>query len=295
MKSDGIIPYRNYCTRDFIFGVPRKILDNLYLYKHIAVRDIDIHTNARIKHYLDFEVVQVANTDMFVDGKFVPYKKKMVSVTPKGEAKNPERSKEVSRRRAKTAVRDISLLTKFTHMFTWTLNPELVDRENPDEVYRVMRNVLGNLSKRKKFLYVMIPEYHKDGKGIHAHGLCSLGDVKIVPSLKKNGQQRRTKKGQLLFNMQDWQFGWSTCVELDKDYTKAVSYITKYITKQDDKIFGKWYLSSRALQKKPYCASLYDVNYNEFRDEKLLECGEQYEADVYNDVKIISQEIYVGE
>lgn len=26
MKSDGIIPYRNYCTRDFIFGVPRKIL-----------------------------------------------------------------------------------------------------------------------------------------------------------------------------------------------------------------------------------------------------------------------------
>ena len=51
--------------------------------------------------------------------------------------------------------------------------------------------------------------------------------------------------------MTDWPFGWSTVVPLDGEYEKAVNYVCKYISKQDSKILGKYYLSSRSLQKSP--------------------------------------------
>ena len=39
--------------------------------------------------------------------------------------------------------------------------------------------------------------------------------------------------------MIDWKWGFSTCVPLDDNYERTVNYVTKYITKAEDKIFGK--------------------------------------------------------
>ena len=108
----------------------------------------------------------------------------------------------------------------------------------------------------------------------------------------KRGRPRLDKHGRPVFNMTDWGLGWSTVVPLDSDYEKAVNYITKYISKQETKILGKYYLSSRSLKKSPDIIPIDDLDfdYELFRDSAKLESGVQYESTVYRDVKIISED-----
>jgi hypothetical protein len=259
---------------------------------------VDTVTNARIKRYLSKDVLQVANDDIFPTGDFEATngkKKRAYDVSRPGEAEDKERSLEESKRRAKSKVQDISLCNRFTHMFTWTLNGELIDRYDSEEVYKKVRAFLSNMTQRKAFRYVCIPEYHERKEGeevpaIHMHGLCVLGDVQIAPSIRSNGTQRKTTKGQLIYNMLDWSWGFSTVVPLDENYERAVGYVTKYITKAPAKIFGKWYLSSRSLKKSPDVIPLERMSYEECKDETKLENGEQKEVNVYLDVKILTEE-----
>ena len=259
---------------------------------------VDITTNARIKSYLFKDVLQVSNDDIFSTGNFEASdgkKKRAYDVSKPGEAENKERSLEESKRRAKCKVTDIALCNQFTHMFTWTLNGEKIDRYDKEEVYKKVRTFLSNMTQRKGFRYVCIPEFHTQKEGeeapaIHMHGLCVLGDVQVAPSIRPDGSQRLTDSGRPIFNMIDWQWGFSTVVPLDADYERAIGYVTKYITKADSKIFGKWYLSSRTLRKAPDIIPLERMNYNEFKDEQKIEAGLQCEMNVYLDVKILSEE-----
>lgn len=249
-------------------------------------------TNARLKAYLFKETMQVANSDIFRRSPYYedengnspgrPY-----DVPSKGNGKDAARSLSESQRRAKTAVQDIALCNRFTHMFTWTLSPDLIDRYDRKEVYRKVRAFLSNATQRKQFRYVCIPELHKDG-AIHFHGLCSLGDVEITQSYTKSGNIRRDKAGRRVYNMTAWMWGFSTCVELDEHYEKAVNYVCKYITKSDSKVFGKWYLSSRSLKKKPDIFPLEPVSYDEYRHDLETADIDFSESTVFRDVKIIS-------
>ena len=130
----------------------------------------------------------------------------------------------------------------------------------------------------------------RERKGIHFHGLCILGAVKIQWALSPKGKPITDKSGRPVFNMTDWALGFSTCVPLDVHYERAVSYVTKYITKADQKIFGKWYLSSRALRKKPDIVTPEPVDYNEFRSIDKLNVHIQSETVLYSDVLLISEE-----
>lgn len=249
-------------------------------------------TNARLKAYLFKETVQVANTDIFRRSSYYEDENgnppgRGYDVPSKGNAKDPSRSLEESQRRAKIAVQDIALCNQFTHMFTWTLSPELIDRYDRALVYKKVRAFLSNATQRKGFRYVCIPELHKDG-AIHFHGLCKLGEVEIIQSLRKDGSKRRDNSGRLVFNMTDWSWGYSTCIELDEHYEKAVNYVCKYITKSDSKVFGKWYLSSRSLKKKPDIFPLEPVPYNDYRKDLETTGADYVETTVFRDVKIIS-------
>lgn len=79
-------------------------------------------------------------------------------------------------------------------------------------------------------------------------------------------------------------------MELDADYEKAIAYVTKYITKADTKIFGKWYLSTRSLVKAPDIIPLECVSFEGFRDEEKILKHEQSETVVFRDVKVVSEE-----
>lgn len=212
---------------------------------------VDITSNARIKEYPLFSVMQVASDYIFREPGYEP-RKRLYDVPPKGEAIDPERSKLNSLCRARTAVRDIALCNNFEYFFTFTLSAEFVNRYDPIEVGRKLQTFLRNVSYRKGFQYVCVPENHKDG-AIHFHGLCNLGTVQIERALNYHTDfPLSTNRGQPVFNMIDWKLGYSTCIPLDENYEVACNYIVKYLSKGCDKILGKWYLASRNLVKRPH-------------------------------------------
>ena len=129
-----------------------------------------------------------------------------------------------------------------------------------------MNTHLKNLSSRKGFRYVIVPEHHKDG-AIHFHGLCILGAVRIAPATDAHtGRPLFTDRQQPIYNMLDWKFGYSTCIPIDENYDRTCNYVVKYFTKDAQKIFGKWYLSSRSLRKKPDIELISDgMDYAAFR------------------------------
>jgi hypothetical protein len=253
-------------------------------------------TNARLKVYPSKTVLQICTDDIFSVGTS---QKRGYDVPPAGEGKDPERSKEVSRSRAVARIRDIAMCNRFSYFFTWTLNGDLIDRYDPDAVYKKVRSFLSGAVQRKGFSYVIVPEYHKRKEGedkaaIHLHGLCNLGTIQIAPAVYPKGKNKGTQifdnSGRPVFNMTDWKWGFSTCVPLDQYYERTVNYITKYITKSDDKIFGKWYLSSRNLVKRPEIIPVEHIEYFDYRDSEKLEQHEQNEVELFTGVHLLSEE-----
>lgn len=216
-------------------------------------------------------------------------------VPPPGEAKDHERAILESQRRARARVLDIALCNQFTHFFTWTLNGHLIDRYDPGIVYAKVKAFLGNAVRRKGFAYVVVPEYHKrksteDKPAIHMHGLCSLGAVPIERAHSPNGRPLNDKHGRPVYNMTTWTWGFSSCVPIDAQYERAVNYVIGYIGKADDKIWGKWYLSSRNLVKTPNIIALDPIVYEEFRDTEKLKVHEQNECEIYDGLRIVTEE-----
>ena len=250
------------------------------------------YTNARLKKYPQKAVIQVASQDIFPVDEAEP---RCYSVPSMVRAKDPERSLAESKRRATAKVRDIALCNNFEFMFTWTLNPELIDRYDANIIHKKVRAFLSNAVQRKGFAYVAVPELHdldKCGRrAIHLHGLCKLGTVKIERAISPKGKPLTDKAGRPIYNMLDWKWGFSTCVALDDHYERAINYVVKYIAKGNEKIFGKWYLSSRGLKKGPDILSLEPIPYNDFRSEEKLKVHLQTETEIYPTVHLISEEL----
>lgn len=247
----------------------------------------DVFSNARVKQYPHSQVLQVANEPIFRAAGWEA-RKREYDVPAKGHGKDPLRAAAVSRARARAAVRDIALCNRFTHFLTWTLDAALIDRYDADEVKRRVTSMLKNLTFRKGFRYVIVPEFHKDG-AIHFHGLCDLGDLPLCPAHNPyTGEQLRTDRGQPVFNMPSWTLGFSTCIPIDENYERTCNYIVKYLSKDAQKIFGKWYLASRNLRKRPD-VTLIDggMDYAGF----LEDYPESYEIPLYNDICMVSMQI----
>lgn len=154
---------------------------------------------------------------------------------------NPSRDDNILRARRK--VFDIALLNSFDYFFTFTLDKEKIDRYDVSVIKKRLIKYLNNMQQRHNFRCLLIPEFHKDG-ALHFHGLCS-GDLKLVDSGKK------TESGQIIYNVPQWRLGFSTAIELYGDYTVVCKYITKYISKDFKKIFGKFYYTCGDLVREP--------------------------------------------
>lgn len=250
----------------------------------LAATQTQVFSNARVKLYPNTEVLQVANAPIFCATGWEP-RKRPYDVSSKGQGKDPVRAMNVSRARARAAVRDIALCNRFTHFFTWTLDAALIDRYDVNEVRRRVTSMLKNLGYRKGFRYVLVPEFHKDG-AIHFHGLCILGGTQIEPAHNPHtGLPLITRRGQLIYNMPDWTLGFSMCIPIDENYERTCNYVVKYLSKSSQKIFGKWYLASRDLVKRPDIA-LVDggMDYAAFRSDY----PKSYEIPLYNDVCMVA-------
>ena len=164
-------------------------------------------------------------------------------------------------RRSKQKVLHMAMLNPFTHFITWTLNAAKIDRYSPDEVSRKLKRFLQDCVKRHNLTYLIIPEHHKDG-AIHMHGLIS-GNMKLVDSGK-----RWLSDGRAIYNMPQWQYGWTTAIPTQGDPQRIAHYITKYITKAAGRIFGNFYYAGgQNLIREPE-VRYYDADYDTFPAEK---------------------------
>lgn len=166
-----------------------------------------------------------------------------------------------SLKRAKDKIQDICLCNRFDYFVTLTFNPDKVDSLDVEQVKTAIKGWLNNGVKRHNYKYIAIPEYHKSVR-IHLHALMS-GDLKLVDSGHKHYDK-------VIYNIADWQerFGFCTAIPIDGNINKLGYYITKYITKGNDKIFGRFYWSSRNLNREPeleyFNAPYYELDLPEY-------------------------------
>lgn len=157
------------------------------------------------------------------------------------EKKKKAADLERAKSRARANVRRLALCNKFRWFVTLTINPEKIDSFDDKAVIRRLNQWLSNHVRRNGLVYVLVPERHKSGR-IHFHGF--FNDVMEVELSGKTDNL-----GHPIYNLPEWDYGFTTAIELYGDYHAAVGYTTKYIGKSDEKIGGRWYYSGGNLQK----------------------------------------------
>ena len=166
-------------------------------------------------------------------------------------------------KRVKERIFDICALNPFTHFVTWTLDASKIDRYDVNVIRPKILKTLNNLHERQGMEYIVVPERHRDG-AVHFHGLVYGDGLRYVDSGHVDAG------GHTIYNMPQWRFGYSTAIRLYGDSMRVASYMTKYVTKDLSKIFGKFYFASRSIGRSvpvEYSIIDYDaINVREYRN-----------------------------
>lgn len=203
-----------------------------------------------------------------------------------------EKSRKDNLKRAKDKVFEIASANKWDWMITLTLDKDKIDRYNPDEVQKLVCKWFDNNVQRRGLKYLVVPELHKDG-AIHFHGLCNdtldfisaerykiKGSKKPVglSTLKKYGYKPDDENVQEVFNIKNFPYGFSTALRLDDNVMAVSLYMTKYITKDLQKIFGSYYMAGgKIIRELPF--ELYDIDFDsleKFKGCKTIDLPENY-------------------
>jgi hypothetical protein len=135
-------------------------------------------------------------------------------------------------RQSKTTISDLTLCNGFELFATFTFSPEKSDRLNPVAVKIQMANWLRNQRKQHgKFHYLIVPEFHKDGKALHFHALLKEYRGILIDSGKYI-------KGRRAYNFKSYTLGINSAVWID-DIQKVSGYVKKYITKDMPQFRGQ--------------------------------------------------------
>lgn len=161
-----------------------------------------------------------------------------------------ENDLERSLRRARKRIGDYILCNSFDMFATFTIKD---DRQNS---VRSRQRVLGWLKHQRtrngKFRYLVVPEYHKDGKSLHFHALLGEYTGKVKQAINPNTNKPLVQKGAPVFQITGYTLGF-TNVKLigttEEDKTRLSAYLKKYITKDMPLFEGKQrYWVSKGLE-----------------------------------------------
>lgn len=190
-----------------------------------------------------------------------------------------EKSEEVRKdsiERAKQSIFDIVYENDWKYFLTITFDGKDFERDDVKTITKKLRTWLNDRVKRKGLKYILVPEMHKKG-GIHCHALINDCDLKLVDSgtrlvygYNKPIKLDTIKKKHLceklgcdiddlrvVYNVADWKYGFSTAIETYGQASNLAFYVTKYITKDVKKIFGKFFWSSKNIRRQP------DISYTQ--------------------------------
>lgn len=222
--------------------------------------------NCRIKTYPDGSVSLLAASRPFGGGEYSPRREDAPLRPPHGpeadsegaysalervaiqdDGPDPswglsaEANRRRAQRRARVAVKDLGLCNPWKYFVTLTLDRRKVDRYDAAAVVRHLNRWLDNQVRRHGLAYVLVPEHHKDG-AIHFHGFFN-------DAISGVDSGHRDAGGHTIYNLPAWSWGFSTAIELYGERRAAVGYVCKYVTKQQDRIGGRWYYSGGALRR----------------------------------------------
>lgn len=153
-------------------------------------------------------------------------------------------------RRTKRVISDITLCNEFDMFATFTFAK---DRQNVESLKKRMSKWLKNQREiHGKFTYLIVPEFHKDGKSIHFHALMKNYKGHLIPAVTPTGRKIFHKNKQV-YNIKSYKHGFSTITHI-KDVNKTASYVRKYITKDMPLFKGKkrYWCSNDLIRPKLY-------------------------------------------
>lgn len=246
-----------------------------------SAENIEIYRSAIQKIYPDgSSTVMIANTRCFREPGWElrggVQQSEARGSTPDGE------KRERALRRARARVLDIARANDDLQFFvTLTLDKRKIDRYDIGAQMKAMRSWLSNRVQRNGLKYVLVPELHKDG-AVHYHGLIndalprrdsstvSLGGGKPIRVTRAERAKMLAAGARVVYNLPDWDFGFTTAIELYGERSKAIAYVCKYIGKGSGggKIGGRYYLSGGALAspEKRY----FDADFDAFADDERV-------------------------
>lgn len=202
------------------------------VYKGIGYEALDMYS----KEQLQLELCQ-KEKDLPKEGDEVP------------------RVRQDSFKRSKDTIFEIAAANEWKYMVTFTVDKDKCDRYDEKAVKKAFSAWLYDMSKRKGLKALIIPEFHKD-KAIHFHGLINdslemvhsgtykiEGEKKPVKesTLRRRGLTPQAENVKEVYNVKGYKLGFSTAVQLDGNVTAVAFYMTKYCTKNLEKIFGNYY------------------------------------------------------
>ncbi len=132
-------------------------------------------------------------------------------------------------RRSKKELADLTLCNDFDLFVTFTF---ATHRQNITKCKTRMSKWLKNQKDlHGKFNYLIVPEFHKDGKSLHFHALIN----KFPGKLNFSGIVQNHSR---VYNLPSYRIGFTNATHI-KDKSKLSNYIRKYITKDMPKFDGK--------------------------------------------------------
>lgn len=154
---------------------------------------------------------------------------------------------QTSLNRTKNMIYELSKSNDWEYFITFTFDPKKYDSTDYDIVTALLKKFIDRVRKTKApdLVYMIVPEFHADGKKYHFHGLlANVGRLDMIPSGKLDCD------GNNIFNVSAWNYGFSTATKI-KDTVKASAYITKYITKEcvQHTKYKKRYYASRNIKR----------------------------------------------
>lgn len=128
----------------------------------------------------------------------------------------------VSLKNTKNRIYQIARSNTWEWFITLTFDRIKTDASDYDEVVKKLTKYMNNFQQRKcpNMKYLIVPEFHADGKHYHFHGLLSdCGGLHFAYS----GHNDR-KSGMPIFNIRDWTLGYTTATRVQDTGSSIVLY-----------------------------------------------------------------------
>lgn len=230
--------------------------------------------NCRIKQYPDTDGNWVSVEQMVSEKKifnpsglekegYEKYRKLDDNSRVETDNKPSEQNADRACKRARSKVLDlIRCNLDFKYFCTLTYNGSDFERDDYNSVVTAFGRWCDNRVRRKGLKYLAVIERHKQSNGLHFHVLCNdvlnLVDSGTVSVPQRNKPIRVSSADRYkiplddrktVYNISDWSYGFSTAIEItgDPQRIKTANYLRKYLTKDTDKIGGRYYYSGGDL------------------------------------------------